>query len=468
MADKKRSRSKADKAIEPSADLAATDATETTNPESAPEPEQQAVTPDTPDMASEADAPKGPDEPKADAASPAAEPEGDPDTAQPGQDPDTQPDPETAESETTDTTDTTDQPPAEIPEDAEDHREPSETSNEHIPANSRPEQVIVRKGGFFAMLLGGVAAAAIGFGMARYVLPQDFPFPASGSDSVAIDDLTQKIDSQTQDMSRLSSGMDVLEDGSDSGGLAAEMDSLSAAIDTVSGRVDDIATRLDAFEARLSGVETGTPGDGGSQAALSAYEQELQALQASIAQQKSEIEAIADAARAKEQSAVETAQATMRRAALTRIQTALDAGTSFDAALADLEAAGVSVPEALASAAAEGVATQAELSESFPDAARRALAVSRAAVDDAGAGGLGGFLRSQLGARSLEPREGDDPDAVLSRAEAAVREGRLNDALAEIETLPEVGRAELSDWSAKAAGRLDALAATEALTQDIN
>lgn len=456
MADKKRSRSKADKAIDPSATDAAPDATQISKPESAPEQDQETVTPDAPDTSPETT------DTATEAASQPPEPEADPNADQPSEDAETQPEPEMTESETTD-------PPEQEPADApEDQRAPPEDPTEQTPVRSQPEQVVVRKGGFFAMLLGGVAAAAIGFGMARYVLPQDFPFPANG-DNAAIQDLTQRIEAQSQDLSQLSSRMDALGEGTGSGDTSAEIDSLSAAIDTVSGRVDEIATRIDAFDSRLSEVEARPVADGGaSQGELSAYEQELQALKASIADQKAEIESIVEEARAKEESAEQTAQATMRRAALTRIQTALDAGTSFDVALADLEAAGVTVPEALASAAVEGVATQAELSDTFPEAARRALAVSRSAADDAGAGGLGGFLRSQLGARSLEPREGDDPDAVLSRAEAAAREGRLNDALAEIETLPEEGRAELSDWSADAARRLEALAAAEALAQDLN
>ncbi|SHL54607.1 hypothetical protein SAMN05443432_101840 [Roseovarius litoreus] len=459
MAEKKRSRNKSDKPIDTSAADTATDATNTSTPEPAPEHDHDTAVSQTPETSPDA----------ADAATPEdsqpAEPEREPDADKPlGSE---KKDDETDHGDAApDLTDPVEQEPEETPDATEETRD---TVEKPMPVAPPPEQVVVRKGGFFAMLLGGVAAAAIGFGMARYVLPQDFPFPASGGDSAAIQDLTQRIEAQSQDLAQLSSRIDTLADGSEPGAITAEMDSLSAAIDTVSGRVNEIATRIDAFDARLSDVEArGTSGSGDSQAALSAYEQELRELQASIAQQKAEISAIAEDARAKEESAVETAQAAMRRAALTRIQTALDAGTPFDAALADLEAADVAVPEALASAAAEGVPTQASLTETFPDAARRALAVSRAAVDDAGAGGLGGFLRSQLGARSLEPREGDDPDAVLSRAEAAAREGRLNDALAEIETLPEEGRAELSDWSAEAARRLDALAAAKALAQDLN
>ena len=79
-----------------------------------------------------------------------------------------------------------------------------------------------------------------------------------------------------------------------------------------------------------------------------------------------------------------------------------------------------------------------------------------------------GFIRTQLDARSLEPREGDDPDAILSRAEAATQQGRLTDALAEIEALPDVARAELSDWAAQATRRLEAVAAAQQLSEELN
>jgi len=130
-----------------------------------------------------------------------------------------------------------------------------------------------------------------------------------------------------------------------------------------------------------------------------------------------------------------------------------------------LTSAGIALPPVLAEAAEGGVATRANLTEAFPDAARAALAVARKAEAD---GGLAGFVKSQLGARSLEPRDGDDPDAVLSRAEAAVREGRLADAIAEIDTLPEAARAEMSDWLARATTRREALAAAETLAADLN
>ena len=101
----------------------------------------------------------------------------------------------------------------------------------------------------------------------------------------------------------------------------------------------------------------------------------------------------------------------------------------------------------------------------FPDAARAALATARAEGLSDDAAGLGGFLRSQFDVRSTTPQEGAGPDAVLSRAEAAVKEGRVADALAELEALPEVARAEMTDWMGQAQSRADVLDAIATLTE---
>ena len=116
-----------------------------------------------------------------------------------------------------------------------------------------------------------------------------------------------------------------------------------------------------------------------------------------------------------------------------------------------------------------GVIATAALQESFPDAARAALAAYRAdaPLGDGAGSRLTNFLRAQTGARSVTPREGDDPDAVLSRAEAAVRAGAVTDALAEIETLPDVARSPLEDWIGDARARLDAVSAAETLSQAV-
>ena len=69
--------------------------------------------------------------------------------------------------------------------------------------------------------------------------------------------------------------------------------------------------------------------------------------------------------------------------------------------------------------------------------------------------------------RSVTPREGTDPDAVLSRAEAAVGEGRLSDSMAEIGALPEVVRAEMAGWMALAEGRVAAVSALQTLSESL-
>ena len=67
--------------------------------------------------------------------------------------------------------------------------------------------------------------------------------------------------------------------------------------------------------------------------------------------------------------------------------------------------------------------------------------------------------------RSVAPREGDDPDAVLSRAEAAIKSGDLETTLTELDTLPEDAQAVIADWRAEADARVAARAAADALAQ---
>ena len=81
---------------------------------------------------------------------------------------------------------------------------------------------------------------------------------------------------------------------------------------------------------------------------------------------------------------------------------------------------------------------------------------------------LSAFLRSQSGARSLTPREGTDPDAVLSRAEAALRDGQIKAALAELAGLPPAGTEAMAPWIADATRRLGAEQAIADLSVALN
>jgi hypothetical protein len=109
----------------------------------------------------------------------------------------------------------------------------------------------------------------------------------------------------------------------------------------------------------------------------------------------------------------------------------------------------------------------ASLSADFPDAARSALAATRAQDATSGGVDLGAFLTRQLGVRSVTPRDGDDPDAVLSRAEAALKSGDLTGALAELEALPDVAKSEMSGWLDQAQTRQTALDAANTLAESL-
>ncbi|PJF09950.1 hypothetical protein CUR21_08745 [Pseudorhodobacter sp. MZDSW-24AT] len=153
----------------------------------------------------------------------------------------------------------------------------------------------------------------------------------------------------------------------------------------------------------------------------------------------------------------------MVAAALGRVQAAVDSGQPFAGALTDL--AELEVPETLSSVAEAGVPSRAALEDAFPAAARAALDASlRATMGEGWSDRFSTFLQSTTGARSLVPREGDDPDAVLSRAEAALRAGDLELALTELTSLPPEGQAEMAAWTAMAQTRLDALAAVSSLS----
>jgi hypothetical protein len=188
-------------------------------------------------------------------------------------------------------------------------------------------------------------------------------------------------------------------------------------------------------------------------------------MMSAVAQAETDLAAARAEAEALEQEALASAEAAASRAALNRVSTAIETGAPFADALGDL---GGDLPAALSSAAENGVATTAELTSDFPAAARAALATARAEGVSDESGGLGGFLRNQFDVRSTAPQEGSSPDAVLSRAEAAIKEGRVADALAEIEALPEVARAEMTDWTAQATERADVLDAVATLSETYN
>jgi hypothetical protein len=326
----------------------------------------------------------------------------------------------------------------------------------------------VTKHSVWPMFIGGVVAAALGFVAAKSevidpLLPRGWK-TASASDLAA---LTGQVDSQAQEITALTDQVAKL-GAPDLSEVTAGISGNTAALTQLNTSLDTLSTNATAFDTRLTALEKQPMSEGVSQSAIDAYERELNAMRDSVAAQRSEIESLLSDAKSIEKSTELTAQDALARAALTRVLSALDSGGSFEAALGDLSSiTGTQAPAELANVAVSGVTSLVELQDKFPDAARAALSAARLADPDA-KNGIVAFLQRQLSARSVAPRDGTDADAVLSRAQAALREGRLNDTLAEIETLPPEALSAMSDWVSLAQERRAAQNAAETLAQSLN
>ena len=241
--------------------------------------------------------------------------------------------------------------------------------------------------------------------------------------------------------------------------LAGELEPLADKMTALTSAQSDLQSRIDELEKRPIS-------EGVSQSAIDAYERELTRMKDSLEAQRAEVDNYISQARSMEAEADQSRQLATQRNALTRLQTALTEGAPYAEQLDALRAAGLDVPAPLADSAETGVPTLAVLRAAFPDAAREALAAAREA-SKGDTPGFSAFLARQFGARSVEPRAGNDPDAILSRAEAAVTEGRIDTALTELDALPDVAKAPLADWIAQAQRRQAAMNAADTLAQSL-
>jgi len=350
---------------------------------------------------------------------------------------------------------------------------------EPVPA-PEPQLAEARRGpGFFPLLLGGVLAAGLGYG-AAYLGNQpeqgpDFETPFAGL-SEQIAGQTDALTALTERTGAIEAQIAALPDAPE----PVDLSPISALIETADTRIAANGQSLQGLADRVAYLETlplGT-GDGADnsaaiaaavaqmQAALQEQSTELAAQQAENAALGAEIQDIAAAAETRIAAAEARAEARVggatAQAALGQLQIAVATGAPFAGALADVAAgSGVAVPDALQAAASTGVPTLDDLQSTFPAAARAALPI--AIRETAGQGAMDrvtAFLQSQVGGRSLEPQEGDSPDAILSRAEAALQSGDVTVALAEITALPAPAQETLAEWVADAGQRI---AATDAM-----
>lgn len=321
-----------------------------------------------------------------------------------------------------------------------------------------------RRGGgasaFVGLLLGGALCAAGGYAAARYgILP--------GPDTSGIE---AQMAAQSQELTTLKTALAERPAAATDPALEARVAALESAPQADAGLDDRIA----ALESALAEIRS-RPATGGSAGAvdLSALTSQVQALQqggaaridAALAAVQEKIDAAGRQVDEVQAKATAAAQKAVSLAAMGRLQAALDTGLPFGSALADL---GGEVPAALSDAAQTGLPTLGTLRETFPDAARAGIeAALRADMGASWTERAANFLRSQTGARSLTPREGTDPDAILSRAEAALAKGDAATALTEVRALPAEAQAAMSSWTDLAQRRVDAQAAVADLATKI-
>lgn len=365
-----------------------------------------------------------------------------------------------------------------------DEPETPDTPAEPEPQAAAPAPEPRRGPGFVPLLLGGVVAAGLGYGAAF------MGFAPSGQDdgttAAALASIQASLDEQADTLTALTTRAAALEGQIEAMPPAPEpvdLGPLSEQIAALGTRIDATGSQMTGLTDRIAYLETLPLGEGGEgadnsaavAAAVAQMQAALQEQEASLAEQQAANAAMAEqlaaaATAAEDRIAAAEARAEARvgaataQAALGQLRIAVATGAPFASALSDVaDGAAVDVPEALSAAAETGVSTLEELQSTFPAAARAALPI--AIRDTAGEGTMNrvtAFLQSQVGGRSLEPQEGDSPDAVLSRAEAALRDGDLSGVVAELAALPEEAQSVMADWTSSAETRIAALEAMDA------
>ncbi len=145
--------------------------------------------------------------------------------------------------------------------------------------------------------------------------------------------------------------------------------------------------------------------------------------------------------------------------AFANLRAAVNAGRSYAAELVAMEAAQADHADlmALAANADKGIPTVAELTRSFRAAREASLAAVSPPADASILEGLLLSVTSAVKIRRIDgANTGDDAEAVLARAETALKQGALAEAVKEIETLSGPPRQAMEQWLGEARARISA------------
>jgi len=325
-----------------------------------------------------------------------------------------------------------------------------------------PQETEGSKGGVSAILplvLGGLVAGGIGLG-AGYFLPRS---------SISMDAVQQGQAQLQGDVDQLRSAYAVLQDAPAPVDHSATIEQITDDLAQLQTDIKRIEVSVTGVAARLDALEDRPLSDQVAPGAVAAFEAEIQRLQDQVTAQVGEIKQIAEAAKAEviaaknqaaalELEAIEKAKAGTARSALNAISASIATGGAYESTLAEFaENSDLSVPPILVENAATGFVSLAVLQADFPDYARQALSVARLSADrPEGENGFTSFFKSQLNVRSLTPKEGTDPDAVLSRAENWLAQGDVPNTLRELSALPIDAVAVFKPWTDAANNRMQA------------
>ncbi|QPM91526.1 COG4223 family protein [Pseudooceanicola algae] len=300
---------------------------------------------------------------------------------------------------------------------------------------------VVNRHRFFPALLGGVVAAGLGFGLALVVLPDGLAgLPGQGGTTVKDDMAT--LQAEVAELKSSVAPVDLT-------GIEDRVETLGSGQSGLESSLSEATATLAALGDRVAALEDAPEDQGVAPEQIEGINDQVAALK----------QALDDQSAALKQEIESAAQQSELSAAMTELDAALDSGEAYEDSVATLSRLGMTVPDGLTANAA-GVPTLNTLQQSFPDYARAAL---RATVDMGDTSSVMSFVKSQLGVRSLTPQEGDTTDAILSRAEAALRAGDLDTTLSELDSLPEEAKSPMQDWMDSAQTRAEAVGARSGL-----
>ncbi|SLN12316.1 hypothetical protein AQS8620_00144 [Aquimixticola soesokkakensis] len=313
-------------------------------------------------------------------------------------------------------------------------------------------EVPKRSSGFAPLFVGGLVAACLGFaaavmlpeGSLSFLRSSTAPAPQSSPETEAfsngLSDVQTSLQAQNATIAELQETISA---------LSATPVVAAVPFDTAQfdAQISALSDKIDGFDARITALEAAPTATAATSDLSEEYAAQLAQMKETLASEMQKLESEKLAAAQASDGAV--------------LRDAVLSGAPFAQLLPELT---ITVPDVLVAEAESGVPTLSDLETAFPDAARTALEVSiRATTSDAAQDRIGAFFKTQLGVRSLTPKEGSDPDAILSRAEAKLKSADLDGAISEISALPQAGQAAMADWVAMAQKRSDAVAALATL-----